>query len=77
MPQPMIVRVDSVGHTEVVAPEDLHWDQDASDPVTRHFLHRFISDHVRRSRYAASEDWAHSLLFTSQQVTSEAIERDS
>ena len=77
MPEPLIVRVDSVGRAEVVAPEDLYWDQDASDPVTRHFLHRFISDHVRRSRYTASEDWARSLFFTSQQVTAEAIERDS
>lgn len=77
MPEPMIVRVDSVGRAEVVKPEDLYWDEDASDPVTRHFLHKFISDHVRRGRYSAQEDWARSLFFTSTEVTAEAIERDS
>lgn len=77
MPQPMIVRVDSVGRAEVVQPEDLYWDQDATDPVTRHFLHRFISDHARRSRYTARDDWARSLFFTTREVTAEAIARDS
>ena len=77
VPEPMIVRVDSVGRAEVVAPEDLYWDQDATDPVTRHFLHKFISDHVRRERYSAREDWARSLFFTSKEVTAEAIARDS
>lgn len=77
VPQPMIVRVDSVGRAEVVAPQDLYFDQSATDPVTRHFLHKFISDHVRRERYSAREDWARSLFFTSQEVTAEAIERDS
>ena len=77
IPQPMIVRVDSVGRAEVVAPEDLYWDQDASDPVTRHFLHKFISDHARRSRYTARDDWSRSLFFLSREVTAEAIDRDS
>lgn len=77
VPEPMIVRVDSVGRADVVAPEDLYWDQDATDPVTRHFLHSFISDHVRRERYSAREDWARSLFFTSKEVTAEAIARDS
>ena len=77
MPQPMIVRVDSVGRADVVDVRDLYWDQDATDPVTRHFLHAFLSDHVRRSRYTARDDWARSLFFTSAEVTAEAIERDS
>ena len=77
MPEPLIVRVDSVGRAEVVSPEDLYWDQDASDPVTRHFLHRFVTDHVRRERYSAQQDWARSLFFTSKEVTAEAIQRDS
>ncbi len=77
MPKPMFVRVDSVGRAEVVEPEDLYWDQDATDPVTRHFLHKFVVDHVRRSRYTARDDWARSLFFTSRDVTAEAIARDS
>ena len=77
VPEPMIVRVDAVGRADVVAPEELYWDQDASDPVTRHFLHQFIADHVRRERYSAKEDWARSLFFTSREVTAEAVERDA
>ncbi|MXY16101.1 MAG: hypothetical protein F4057_07200 [Acidobacteria bacterium] len=77
MPEPMIVRVDSVGRAEVVSPEDLYWDESPTDPVTRHFLHKFISDHVRRERYGVRADWSRSLMFTSKEVTAAAIARDS
>ena len=77
VPEPIIVRVDSVGRADVVRPEDMHWDNDPADPVTRHFLTRFIHDHAARKRLTAKDDWARSLFFLSQEEVQKAIQRDS
>ena len=77
VPEPIIVRVDAVGRAEVVRPEDMYWDDDPADPVTRYFLSRFIHDFAGRKRLSAKDDWARALFFLSSEEVQKAIDRDS
>lgn len=66
VPQPIFVRVDEIGRAEVVQPEQLYFDRDPSDPVTRHFLIAFVRLHAGRVRARVRDDFTHSLYFLSR-----------
>lgn len=77
VPEPMIVRVDAVGRADVVRPDDLYWDDDPADAVTRHFLTRFLVDYAGRQRLTARDDWARALHFLDAPLAREAIAREA
>lgn len=66
VPQPVFVRVDEVGRADVVQPEQLYFDRDPSDPVTRSFLITFVRLHVSRVRARVRDDFTRSLYFLSR-----------
>ena len=76
VPQPIFVRVDEVGRADVVQPEQLYFDRDPSDPVTRHFLMSFVRLHVDRRRGRVLDDFQRSMYFLSQEAGQAAYEAE-
>lgn len=74
VPQPIFVRVDAVGRADVVQPTDLYWQRDPADPVTKHFLRRFVQLHSGRLRARVQDDFTQSLYFLSRAAGAAAYE---
>ena len=76
LPDPLVVRVDSVGRAEVVAYQLDRATADQSDPVVPYFLTTFVTDHFARRHGLGAERWQLSHHFLTADLSSEAFNRD-
>lgn len=76
LPDPLVVRVDSVGRAEVVHYEFESATANQSDPVVPYFLTSFVSDHFARRHGYGAERWQRSHHFLTEQLSYVALERD-
>ena len=76
LPEPLVVRVDSVGRAEVVQYQFERATAEQSDPVIPYFLTTFVSDHFARRHGYGAERWQRSHHFLTETVSFAALERD-
>ena len=76
LPDPLVVRVDSVGRAQVVDYSLERATADQSDPVIPFFLNDFVTAHYARRHGIGAEEWQRSHAFLTAELSRVAARRD-
>ena len=75
--KPIVIRVDEVGRAEALAYDAVEAQADPSDPSTKYFLNRFITDYYGRHPATVRTAWARSLRFLHTPLSQQAFRTQS